>query len=134
MNKEPSPKEIRYISFERSFSKLVKNREVLCNEKGALKKDCAKYKVKYQELVNLVAKQGAEVIRDSIDYLTVPEDLLAPFEQAVKSVFEKYSPEFKKIILNGTFEEFSDMIDEFRTRVIEQHYILQKRRDAEMSA
>ncbi len=113
-------KEARMENFRKSFTKMVKNREVLCDAKGRLKKENLRYKVKYQELVDQVAKSGTKICEDAIWYFYFPQN-----EQGkecikkVEEVMKNMVLQFRTIILSGTFDEFLDQVEKFRKESLE---------------
>jgi len=114
------PFELHDIELEETFDKLVKNRTVLCDEKGKIRKENSRYKAKYQELVNKVANLAATCIKDDVKRLYIPGNLLGEAcGDDIKTLFFAMQGRFTDTIVRGTHEDFEKVRDEFWKKTVE---------------
>ena len=88
------------------FERLVKNRTVLCNEKGQLRKENYRYRTKYQELVYQVVEAIRDCIRDDFSIFAVPATPIGHmFLKSLEIILKETSDRFVSAIKNGTYED-----------------------------
>ncbi len=96
------------------FEKLIKNREVLCNENGKLKKENARFKNNYQKLVNEVAAQTSLVAKESIRLPKGSDEC----EAEIIEYWENSKPNFCEIIRKGSMEDMHNALKAFKDKCI----------------
>ncbi len=108
------PIDVDMAEFKRSYAKLSNNRSVLCSEDGNLRPGNERYRTKYLELLNLVAKNGTKVLQDMISHYYIPKNITgSKCCEELTELLRGMSGKFKSVIKKGTIDDFMKQADEF---------------------
>ena len=88
---------------ETKFMSLYKNRLLLCNEEGKLKKENTRYEKNYKALFEEVGKMFAKELSLSfpLEVCNSPREC----EEMLRNLFSAYAPEVVDILMKGTYTD-----------------------------
>ena len=103
-------------SFEECFEKFVKNRNVLCNEKGQLKKENVRYKKNLQALADKVGEAAKQVAMEAIHFVSSADEKSL---QEVKVLWAGFTPIMRSVLMTGSKEEFYSLVEDFKNQSLD---------------
>lgn len=114
---------------KQEFDKLVKNRALICDEKGVLKTDCTKYKKKYKTLLTKVKNLQWECIKDDITYFYIPDTTTGyVFKKMLEIILQSVSKLLIQNVKTGSYEKFEEIRNEIYEEMADMYifFIIKK--------
>ena len=112
MSLAEDPRWMNISEFRAAFEKLVRNREVICDNEGRVKASCIRYYRKYNLLANQVMVLGMIVANDKIERLHIPNNSIgSACLDEIRQLAHRRKEKFIHIINRGTYRSFTCEID-----------------------